>query len=101
MLYVLRDAELLGELKNGGYGFDRPVPEYQSILTYSFAPAVNAIRPFGRYTSLILSSYGSYRLNTSSSLTYLTAPFWVQYALGGLRERHVTEPSTATYASTM
>jgi hypothetical protein len=47
---------------------------------------VYASRPFGLYTSLIFSSYSSYRLNSSSNLTPLTKPFWAQKAFGGVRE---------------
>jgi hypothetical protein len=50
---------------------------------------------------LIFSSYVSYRLNSSSSLTSLTAPSRAQYAFGGFSEIHASDPSTATYASTV
>jgi hypothetical protein len=73
----------------------------QSILTYSLAAVVYASRPLGRYTSLIFSSYTSYRLNSGSSLTSFTAPSRAQKAFGGFRERHTSEPSLATYTSTM
>jgi hypothetical protein len=57
---------------------------------------VNANNPFGLYTSLVFSSYVSYRLNSSSNLTFFTAPFWAQKAFGEVRERHVSDPSFAT-----
>jgi putative mRNA 3-end processing factor len=59
---------------------------------------VNVSRHFGLYTSLIFSSYTSYLLNVSSSLTSFTAPsrrFKIEvsgwYAEEGLRRRAAEE----------
>jgi hypothetical protein len=58
---------------------------------YSLAVVVYASRPFGLYTSLIVSSYTSYRLNASSSLASLAAPPRAQKAFGGVSERHASD----------
>ncbi len=59
---------------------------------------VNVSRHFGLYTSLIFSSYTSYLLNVSSSLTSFTAPprrFKIEvsgwYAEEGLRRKAAEE----------
>jgi sarcosine oxidase delta subunit len=62
---------------------------------------VYANSPLGRYTSLVLSSYVLYRLNSSSSLTSFTAPFRAQKAFDEVRERHTSDPSLETYTSTV
>ena len=63
---------------------------------YSLTAVLNASRPVGRYTPLILSSYTSYRLNSSSSFTSFTAPFLAHYVFSWLRERQTSDPSIAT-----
>ncbi len=62
---------------------------------------VNASNPFGLYTSLNLSSYTSYLLKASSSLVSLVAPSRAQKAFDEVSESHASDPSLATYTSTM